>query len=118
MIRRPPRSTLFPYTTLFRSAKPKDPKTYSIVGTSLPRVDMAPKILGQFQYITDVRVAGMLHGRVVRPSGVGATFVSIDESAVKNIAGYVQTVVNKDFVGVVAETEWAAVKAAKALKVT
>jgi CO/xanthine dehydrogenase Mo-binding subunit len=100
------------------TAKTKDPKSYTVVGTSLPRVDMAPKILGQFQYITDVRVPGMLHGRVVRPAGVGATFVSLDDTEARKIAGYVKTVVEKDFVGVVAETEWAAIKAAKAIKVT
>jgi nicotinate dehydrogenase subunit B len=99
-------------------AKPKDPSTYKIVGTSVPRIDMAPKILGTYQYITDVRVPGMLHGRVVRPAGVGSTLVSIDESSVKGITGYVKTVVDKNFVGVVCETEWAAVKAAKALKAT
>jgi CO/xanthine dehydrogenase Mo-binding subunit len=100
------------------SAKPKDPSTYTVVGTSVPRVDMAPKILGTYHYITDVRVPGMLHGRVVRPAGVGATLVSVDDSALKGIAGYVKTVSDKNFVGVVCETEWAAVKAARALKVT
>jgi CO/xanthine dehydrogenase Mo-binding subunit len=100
------------------SAKPKDPSTYTVVGTSVPRVDMAPKILGTYHYITDVRVPGMLHGRVVRPAGVGATLVSVDDSALKGIAGYVKTVSDKNFVGVVFETEWAAVKAARALKVT
>jgi len=99
-------------------AKPKEPSTYTVVGTSVPRVDMAPKILGTYQYITDVRVPGMLHGRVVRPAGVGSKLVSVDDAAAKGIAGYVKTVVDKDFVGVVCETEWAAVKAAKALKVT
>jgi nicotinate dehydrogenase subunit B len=98
-------------------AKPKDPSAYTVVGTSVPRVDMAPKILGTYQYITDVRVPGMLHGRVVRPAGVGSKLVSVDDTAVKAISGYVKTVVDKDFVGVVCETEWAAVKAAKALKV-
>jgi nicotinate dehydrogenase subunit B len=98
--------------------KPKDPSTYTVVGTSVPRGDMAPKILGTYRYVTDVRVPGMLHGRVVRPAGVGATVGTIDESAAKKIAGFVKTVVNGDFVGVVCETEWAAVKAAKAIKVT
>jgi CO/xanthine dehydrogenase Mo-binding subunit len=100
------------------SAKPKDPSTYTVVGTSVPRVDMAPKVLGTYRYITDVRVPGMLHGRVVRPAGVGATLVNVDDSTVKSIAGYVKTVSDKNFVGVVCETEWAAVKAARALKVT
>src|SRR5262249_6901613 len=89
------------------TAKPKDPSTYTLVGTSVPRVDTAPKVLGTYQYITDVRVPGMLHGRVIRPAGVGATLAGVDDSAAKNIAGYVRTVVEKNFVGVVCETEWA-----------
>ena len=65
-----------------------------------------------------MRVPGMLHGRVVRPSGVGAKLVKVDEDSVKGMPGYVQTVVKGNFVGVVAENEWAAIQAAKKLKVT
>jgi nicotinate dehydrogenase subunit B len=98
--------------------KPKDPATYTVVGQSLPRVDLPPKILGRATYSTDVRVPGMLHGRVIRPSGIGATVLSVDESAIKQIPGYVKTVVRGNFVGVVAETEWSAIKAAKELTVS
>ena len=98
--------------------KPKDPASYTVVGKPLPRVDIAPKILGQWQYVTDVRVPGMLHGRVVRPARAGAKFASVDEEPVKMIAGYVKTVVDGNFVGVVADSEWAAIQAAEALKVT
>lgn len=98
------------------AGKPKDPRTYSIVGSSVPRKDLPPKILGRFEYVTDVRVPAMLHGRVVRPPSAGATFVSVDKGSVEGIAGLVRTVVKGDFVGVVAETEWAAVRAARALK--
>ncbi|HVB38651.1 MAG TPA: molybdopterin cofactor-binding domain-containing protein, partial [Vicinamibacterales bacterium] len=97
---------------------PKDPSTYRVVGQPVPRVDMAPKVLGTFQYVTEVRLPGMLHGRVVRPPGIGARFVRLDESVAKQIPGYVRAVVKGDFVGVVAEHEWAAVRAARALKVT
>jgi nicotinate dehydrogenase subunit B len=100
------------------AGKPKDPSTYTIVGKSVPRVDLPLKILGKYKYVTDVRVEGMLHGRVIRPSGVGATLVSVDENSAKAIPGYVKAVVNGNFVGVVAENEWAAIQAAKALKVT
>jgi CO/xanthine dehydrogenase Mo-binding subunit len=93
------------------SGKPKDPASYTIVGQSLPRVDLSPKILGRATYSTDVRVPGMLHGRVIRPAGAGAALESVDESAVK-------TVVKRNFVGVLAENEWAAIRAAKELKVT
>jgi nicotinate dehydrogenase subunit B len=100
------------------AGKPKDPSTYTIVGKSAPRVDLPPKILGKYKYVTDVRVEGMLHGRVIRPSGVGATLVSVDENSAKAIPGYVKAVVKGNFVGVVAENEWAAVQSAKALMVT
>ena len=98
--------------------KPKDPSAYTVVGKPVPREDLPPKILGHFKYVTDVRVPGMLHGRVIRPAGVGAAFVSVDDSSAKAISGYVKTVVKGNFVGVVAENEWAAIQAAKAVKVT
>jgi nicotinate dehydrogenase subunit B len=99
------------------AGKPKDPSSYTIVGKSAPRVDLPPKILGKYKYVTDVRVEGMLHGRVIRPSGVGATLVNVDENPAKAIPGYVKTVVKGNFVGVVAENEWAAIQAARAVKV-
>ena len=98
--------------------KPKDPANYIVVGKPLPRVDIAPKILGQWQYVTDVRVPGMLHGRVIRPARAGAKLVTVDDAPAKAINGYVKTVVEGNFVGVVAENEWAAIRAARALKVT
>jgi len=99
------------------SGKPKDPASYTIVGQSVPRIDLAPKILGRATYSTDVRVAGMLHGRVIRPAGAGASLMSIDESSIKHIPGYIKTITKGNFVGVVAENEWAAIRAAKELKV-
>ncbi len=98
--------------------KPKDPSSYKVVGRPVPRIDIAPKLLGQWQYVTDVRVPGMLHGRVVRPASAGADLVSVDDKSAKLIRGYVRTVVDGNFVGVVAENEWAAIRAARALKVT
>ena len=97
--------------------KPKDPSTYTVVGQPVPRVDIAPKIMGKWQYITDVRVPGMLHGRAIRPAGVGAKLMNVDDSAAKKIPGYVQTVTKGNFVGVVADNEWAAIRAAKAVRV-
>ena len=100
------------------SAKPKDPSTYRVVGTAVPRVDLREKILGRYQYVTDVRVPGMLHGRVLRPRGVGSTVVRVDDESARGIRGYVRTVVRGSFVGVVAEHEWAAVRAAEVVRVT
>ena len=57
-----------------RAAAVKDPSHFKIVGRSIPRVDIPGKVTGQFTYMQDFRLPGMLHGRVVRPSGMGATF--------------------------------------------
>lgn len=98
--------------------KAKDPKDYKIVGTSMPRIDLPPKFTGEHTYVQDVRVPGMLHGRVVRPPVVNSKPASIDESSIRNIPGIVKVVQQESFLGVVAETEWAAIQASRALKVT
>jgi CO/xanthine dehydrogenase Mo-binding subunit len=99
-------------------AKPKEPKDYRIVGTSVPRWDIPEKVFGSFTYMQDVKVAGMLHGRVVRPPAHGASVVSIDESSVAHIPGLVKVVRVTDLVGVVCRREEQAIAAAQALKVT
>ena len=99
-----------------KPAKFKDPKDYKIVGKPIPRVDIPAKVTGRFTYINNLRVRGMLHGRVIRPPSVGAKLESVDESSIKNIAGIVRVVREGNFLGVVAQTEWAAIKAARDLK--
>ncbi len=96
-------------------ARLKDPSTYTVVGKSVPRKDIPAKMTGQFTYVQDVKVDGMLHGRVVRPYGVKATLVSVDETGLKDIPGFVQVVRRNNFLGVVAQTEWGAIQAAAKL---
>jgi len=96
----------------------KEVKDHKIVGTSQKRIDLPPKLTGEFTYANDVRIPGMLHGRVVRPPTIIAKPANVDESSVKDIAGLVKVVQDGSFVGVVCTTEWAAIKAARALKVT
>src|SRR5882724_7067303 len=99
--------------------------SYSIVGRSVPRVDLPAKATGELTYVHDVRVPGMLHGRVVRPpyAGVdagpfvGTSLISVDESSVRGIPGLIDVVQIGDFVGVVADREENAIKAANQLKV-
>jgi nicotinate dehydrogenase subunit B len=98
--------------------KTKDAKDFKIVGTSVPRVDIPDKVTGKFTYMQDFRVPGMLHGRMIRPPAIGATLQSVDESSISGIAGVVKLVREGNFLGVVAENEWAAIKAAKQLKAT
>jgi CO/xanthine dehydrogenase Mo-binding subunit len=101
-----------------KPARAKDPKDYKIVGKPVPRGDIPAKVTGRFPYINNFRVAGMLHGRVVRPPSAGARLESVDEGSIKNIAGIVQVVREGNFLGVVAQNEWAAVKASRELKAT
>ena len=94
---------------------------YRLVGTRVARVDVPDKVSGKYVYMQHVRVANMLHGRVVRPRGqgaygAGAKVVRIDESSIAGIPG-ARVVRRGDFVGVVAEQEWDAVRAAEKLKV-
>lgn len=103
---------------LASDVKPKDPTGYKVVGTSVPRFDLPSKFTATFLYAHEVRVPGMLHGRVVRPPVVNSRPISIDERSIANVPGVVRIVQKGNFIGVVAETEWAAIRAARALKVT
>jgi nicotinate dehydrogenase subunit B len=95
------------------SAPLKPPEAYRIVGTPAPRADVARKLRGEPTFIQDVRVPGMLHGRVVFPPGPGAQLAALDESSVRSAPGLVQVVRRGNFVGVVAEREEQAVRAAQ-----
>jgi nicotinate dehydrogenase subunit B len=99
-------------------AKRKTQTEWDVLGKPVMRVDMTAMATGVFEFVHNVRVPGMLHGAVVRPPEVGATFVSADESSVRGLPGFVKIVVRKAFVGVVCEKPWQAMKAAAALKVT
>jgi nicotinate dehydrogenase subunit B len=101
-----------------KAAPLKDPARYTLVGKSIPRHDLPAKCTGEFTYMQDVRVPGMLHARVVRPPAIGASLQSVDESSVTGIKGLVKVVRVHNFLAVVAESEWAAVKAAQRLKAT
>ncbi len=103
--------------TLNSKTVPKDPRNYTILGTSVPRIDLPAKATGQFEYVQHVRLPGMLHGKVVRPPVVGARVSTVDRGSVAGMPGNVQVVVKNDFVGVVADTEWSAIQAAAALVV-
>jgi nicotinate dehydrogenase subunit B len=110
-----------PFNVKFTGTAPQKAITrYKVVGTNVPRVDIPEKAAGNYTHMQHVRLPGMLHGRVVRPRGqraygVGAKPVAIDETSLGDIPARV--VRKGDFVGVVAENEWDAIRASRALKV-
>jgi len=103
---------------LNQEARRKPAREWEVLGTSVPRLELPSMTTGQFEYVQNVRVPGMLHGRVVRPPSVGATLVSVDEGSVKGLPGVVRVVTRKNFIGIVAEKPWQAEQAVRQLKVT
>ena len=97
-------------------AQPKDPKTHKIVGQPIKREDVAPKVFAQENFVTDIRLPGMVHGRMIRPAVAGSVPTKVDESSIKDIPG-AKVVWDKGFLGVVADKEWDAIQAAQKLKV-
>lgn len=99
------------------AANPKTPDQYKIVGQPIPRLDVPGKVLAQTPYVTDVKIDGMWHGRVIRPPVAGAKPTGYDQKSIDDLSD-VQVIQIKDFIGVVAKDEWNAIRAARQLKVS
>ncbi len=102
---------------LSSSAKRRSANEWVFLGKPIPSLDGPAIMSGQFEFVQSVRVPGMLHGRVVRPPGMGATVAYVDERSIRHLPGVAKVVVRKDFVGIVADTQYQATKAARTLKV-
>ncbi len=109
--------------SLSGTAKRKHPRDWAVLGTPVKRLDLPAMVTGGPVYAHNVRVPGMLHGRVVRPPTVGATIdiaaspLNIIEASVRDIPGFVKVVIKNNFVGVVCEKQWQAIQAATKIKI-
>ncbi len=90
---------------------------YTLVGRSVARVDIPAKVSGEHPYVHDFKLPGMLHARVVRSTQIGAKIASVDDREARKVKGYVSTVRQGEFLAVVCDNEWSAVKAARAMRV-
>jgi CO/xanthine dehydrogenase Mo-binding subunit len=99
---------------------------YTIIGVAPgpPRFDIPAKVTGTYTYVHNIRVPGMVHGRIIRPRGQGAygggtnpAVVSINANSIKDIPG-AQVLQKGNFVGVIAPQEYDAIQAAAQLQVT
>ncbi len=93
----------------------KDPATFKVMGQPVPRVDIPAKVTGGAAYVQDLRLPGMVHARVVRPPGYGARLTECDTAAVEKLPGVVKIVRDGNFLAVVAQKEYQAIKAMNAL---
>jgi CO/xanthine dehydrogenase Mo-binding subunit len=96
--------------------RPKPATAYRLVGTSVPRLDLPDKLTGQPRYAHDLELDRLCYGRVVRPPSRGATLTNLDATAIKALPGVLAVVRDGTFLGVVAEREEVALRAADRLR--
>jgi isoquinoline 1-oxidoreductase subunit beta len=109
-----------------KAIKLKTPDQYTMVGVSVPQLDIPPKINGTAKYGIDVMLPGMVYGKVVTPPvRFGATVKSVDDAAAKKVPGFIKAITLDDKTGstsgwvvAVANTFANAKKAADALKIS
>jgi CO/xanthine dehydrogenase Mo-binding subunit len=94
---------------------PKMPAQHAVVGRTLARIDIPPKVTGQPVYLQDLELPGMLHGRIVRPPGPRAQLAHVDVAEVEAMPGVRAVVRDGRFLGVVAEREEQAIRAQRRL---
>jgi CO/xanthine dehydrogenase Mo-binding subunit len=88
------------------------------VGQSPQRYDIPAKVDGSLTWAVDVKLPGMVHARNIKPRFAGATLVSVDESSVRSLPGFVRVVRKGNYLAVVCEREEQAINAARQLKAT
>jgi nicotinate dehydrogenase subunit B len=94
----------------------KPVQAFRNVGQSPKRYDIPAKVDGSLKWAVDVKLPGMVHARNVKPPFAGAKLISIDESSVRDLPGFVKVVSKGNYVAVVCEREEQAINAAKRLK--
>ena len=99
------------------TAKRRSPGEWKVLGKSIASMDRVALMTGTFEFVHNVQVPEMVHGRVARPPEIGATLAIVDEQSVQHIPGLIKVVVRKNFVGVVAKKQWQAAQAVRQLKV-
>jgi CO/xanthine dehydrogenase Mo-binding subunit len=100
------------------AAKVKPVGDLKIVGLSPQRYDIPAKVDGSLKWAVDAKLPGMVHARNVKPPVAGATVVSIDESSVRRLPGFIKVVSKGNYIAVVCEREEQAIAAAKQIKVS
>jgi CO/xanthine dehydrogenase Mo-binding subunit len=96
-------------------SKLKDPRTHTVMGKSLARVDIPAKVSGGVAYVQDLRLPGMVHARVVRPPSYGARLREVLSADVQKLPGVLKVVRDGSYLAVVAEREYQAIVAMRAL---
>ena len=97
------------------SVPPKTAAARTLVGQSAARIDLPDKVMGRPRFVHDLRLPGMLHGRILRPPSPAATLAALDEARTRAMPGVIAVVRDGSFAGVVAEREEQALAAVERL---
>jgi nicotinate dehydrogenase subunit B len=101
------------------SAQPKsmlsDPAGYKVIGKPFARVDIPAKVTGGIAYIQDLRLPNMVHARVIRPPSYQARITDVKDSPVRGMPGVVKIIRDGNYLAVIAEGEFQAIQAMRAL---
>lgn len=89
---------------------------WKMAGKSVPKVNGEAFVTGKHQYVSDLKLPGMLYGKIVRPVAYGATVDSVDVTAAKNMTG-VTVVQDGNFLGVAAADVSTASEALSSIKI-
>jgi CO/xanthine dehydrogenase Mo-binding subunit len=100
-----------------KEVEPTPPSQWTIAGTEVPKVGGRDFVTGKHTYLSDMKLPGMVHGKMIRPPSYGATIETVDAAAAQAMPG-VTVVRDGEFLGVTAPTLAAAERAARAVKVT
>ncbi len=96
----------------------KAASTHRFIGKPIPRIDIPPKVAGGESFVQDMRLPGMVHGRVIRPPSYGAKLLSFDETALKAMPGVLAIIHDGNFLGLVTNREEQAIAARNALSIS
>lgn len=100
-----------------RQAIPKPAHALRVVGREgIRRVDLSAKVFGQPVFVQDLRLEGMVYGRMLRPPSPGARLLALDPAEVRTRPDVIEVVVDGSFVGVIAAREFAAIDAVRRLR--
>src|SRR4029079_6138699 len=103
--------------TIRADVAPQPATEWTIARTSVPKADARDIVTGKHQYTSDMRLPGMLYGRVLRTAGVGPSIANVDMKGTSAIKGAV-AVRDGTFIGVAARTSADAERALTALDTT
>jgi len=110
---------LLPHVDLHVRAKSvsplRHPASFTVIGKSMPRLDIPRKVSGGSSYVQDIRLPGMVHARAVLPPFYDAPLLSVDEAGARATPGFIAIVRDGNLLAVVAQKEWQAVLAQRAL---